>query len=139
MQQQHIRVLLLLVAFYGCLAQNPTTPIDDWNGDPELCTVTPGSQPPPGIPMPVFPKQAEFALERVEIKHVFNLTLPSELTLYEYIYDYNANKLIIVKNTNGLIAVEYYYYEILKKSTYYAGKFCVVTDIPTNSDMGRYR
>ena len=89
--------------------------------------------------MPIFPKQAEFTLERVEITHVLNLTLPSQLTLYQYIYDYNANKMIMVKNKNGFVDVEYYYYDILKKSTYYGGQYCVVTDIPTNNDMGKHR
>ncbi|CAF3437333.1 unnamed protein product [Rotaria sp. Silwood1] len=127
-------LLLLFIAKYQ--AQNPTSPAD-WNGDPNLCTVNSPvtSSPLPAQQMPRFPKRAEFALQRVENKHLFNLTLPSEMTMYEYLYDYDANKLIIVKNKNGIIDTEYYYYGPNKISTYFGGEFCRVSDISTNNDM----
>jgi hypothetical protein len=142
-QQYGLVCLLLLLSISGYQTQDttaPTPPLPDWNGDPKLCVInqppTPSPLPPP--PFPKFTNQAEFALERVQIKHVLNTTLPSELTLYEYLYDYDANKLIMVKNTNGFIDAEYYYYNILKKTTYFGGDFCVVTDIPQESDMGMF-
>ncbi|CAF3474627.1 unnamed protein product [Rotaria sp. Silwood1] len=127
-------LLLLFVAKYQ--AQDPTQPID-WNGDPRLCTVNPPATPSPLSPPPVpkFPNQAEFALERVEIKHVINITFPSEMTMIQYLYDYDANKLIMVKNKNGFVDAEYYYYGPNKISTYIRGDLCRVTDIPTNDDM----
>ncbi|CAF0925763.1 unnamed protein product [Rotaria sordida] len=129
-------VFLLLLFISQYQAQDPTTP-GDWNGDSNLCTVNPTTTPSslPAPPIPRFPNQAEFALERVEVKHIQNITLPSEITTLEYLYDYNANQLIIVKNRNGIIDVEYFYYGIMKKSTYYGGDFCVVTNIPTGNDM----
>jgi len=134
--QQYGLLCLLILFICGYYAQDPTTtPGVDWNGDPTLCTADPSVTSAPGPPLPTFSNQAEFALERVEIKHILNTTLPSELTMYQYLYDYNANKLIMVKNSNGFIDVEYYYYELLKKSTYYRGEFCVVSDIRTNFDM----
>ena len=111
----------------------------DWNGDPKLCTVDPSAPIINDRPLPVFSNQAEFTLERVEVKHIMDVTLPSELTLYQYLYDYDANKLILVKNTNGFIDVEFYYYESLKKSTYYRRTMCAVTDILTNVDIGMFR
>ncbi|CAF0870687.1 unnamed protein product [Rotaria sordida] len=127
-------LLLLFIAKYQ--AQDPTPPTD-WNGDPNLCTINPPPTPSslPAPPMPRFPNKAEFGLERVEIKHIINITLPSEMTMLEYLYDYDANKLIIVKNKNGFIDAEYFYYGPNKKSTYYQGQYCVVTDIPTENDM----
>ncbi|CAF5002684.1 unnamed protein product [Rotaria sp. Silwood1] len=138
MRQQYGFVFLLLLFISKYHAQNPTTisPLE-WNGDPKLCTVNPSVTPStiPGPPLPKFPNKAEFALERVEIRHMSNITLPSEITMYQYIYDYDANQLIMVKNNKGFIDVEYYYYGIKKKSTYYGGNFCVVSDIPVEIDM----
>ena len=145
MRQHYEIVFLLLLYVTGQQAQNlaaKTAADPEWNGDPRLCTVNPPGTPlppDPPMPLPVFPKQAEFSMERVEIKHVLNITLRSEMTLYEYLYDYDANKLIMVKNKNGFLDTEYYYYGINKKSTYYNGEFCVVTDIPTNNDMGIFK
>lgn len=134
MQRKTLVVFLLLLSIAEYQAQ------PDWNGDPKLCTVNGPSTPPPGPvpPPPKFPSKAEFGLERVEIKQVplLNLTLPSEISLYEYLYDYDANSLIMVKNKNGIIDTEYYYYKQLTKSTYIGGQYCAVTDIPTNQDMG---
>jgi hypothetical protein len=140
MRRQYGLLCLLLVFISGYQAQEPTQAPPEWNGDPLVCVVKPPPtpSPEPAPPFPKFTTKAEFALERVEIKYALNLTLPSEMTLYEYIYDYDANKLIMVKNKNGFIDVEYYYYGILKKSTYYAGQYCVVTDIPQNQDMGMF-
>ncbi|CAF2621337.1 unnamed protein product [Rotaria sp. Silwood2] len=138
MRQQYGFVFFLLLFISKYHAQNPTTtsPLE-WNGDPKLCTVNPSAAPStiPGPPLPKFSNKAEFALERVEIKHLLNVSLPTVITMYQQIYDYDANKLIVVKNENGFISVEYYYYDILKKSTYYRGDFCVVTNIPTENDM----
>ena len=106
---------LLALLFFECNAQGSTTTPSNWNGDPRLCTVDPSAPSPSDRPLPKFPNIAEFALERVEIKHVLNQTLPSELTLYQYLYDYNANKLIMIKNSNGFLDAEYFYYDILKK------------------------
>jgi hypothetical protein len=139
--RQHYGLLCLLLLFIsGYQAQTSPPAPPEWNGDPRVCVVQPAPTPAPGVqpPFPKFTTKAEFALERVEIKHVLNQTLPSEMTLYEYIYDYDANKLIMVKNKNGFIDVEYYYYGILKKSTYYAGQYCVVADIPQNTNLGMF-
>ena len=134
--KQYSFVYLLVIFIVGCCAQDPTTtPSIDWNGDPKLCTVDP-NPPSSTVPLPQFPAQAEFSLERVEIKHILDQTLPSELTLYQYLYDYNANKLILIKNRNGFIDAEYYYYESLKKSIYHRRQFCEVEDIEKNVDLG---
>ncbi|CAF1456183.1 unnamed protein product [Rotaria magnacalcarata] len=137
--QQHSVCVFLLLLFIGKYQAQDTAAPPDWNGDPKLCTISPPvtPSPQPAPPMPKFPKRAEFALERVEIKNAptLNFTFPSELTLTEYIYDYDANKLIIVKNKNGVIDAEYFYYDKLKKSTYVGGDYCVVSDIPVNQDM----
>jgi hypothetical protein len=126
---------LFALFIFGSRAQDTTTPPIDWNGDPLLCTVDP-NPPSSTRPLPMFGAQVEFALERVEVKHVLNNTLPSDLTLYHYIYDYNANKLILTRNHNGYTHAEYYYYEILKKSIYYRREICRVEDIEKNIDMG---
>lgn len=139
--RQHYGILCLLLVFIlGYQTQDPTTPTSDWNGDPRLCTANSPPTPPPG-PVPQFPKfdsKAEFAIELIQSNHLFNATLPSQLTLFQYIYDYDANKLIVVKNANGVITVDFYYYEILNKSTYFAGQYCVVSEIPQNIDIGMF-
>jgi len=134
-------VLCLLVLYIsGYYAQDPTTtPSTEWNGDPKLCTVDPSAPPTSDRPLPRFPTKVEFTLERVEIKHILDSTEPSELTMYQYLYDYDANKLILITNSRGLIDVEYYYYEALKKSTYYRQEICAVSDIQTNFDMGMFK
>ena len=136
-QYQFLCLLVLFISRYH--AQDPTTtPIPDWNGDPKICTVDPSAPPTIDRPLPTFPNRVEFALERVEIKHIFDSTIPSELTMYQYLYDYDANKLILITNTRGEIDVEYFYYEILKKSTYYRQQICSVTDISRNIDIGMF-
>ena len=130
---------LLVFLLSECNALDTTSnPLSNWNGDPRLCTVDPPSSTINDKPLPLFPSKAEFALERVEIRHILNATLRSELTLYQYLYDYDANKLIMIKNANGILDTEYFYYEILKKSTYYGGQFCVVSDIDQNLDTGMF-
>ncbi|CAF0962698.1 unnamed protein product [Adineta ricciae] len=139
MQEQYGLLCLLCLFISGYYAQDPTTTINpNWFGDPRLCTTnpppTPSTQTPP--PFPKFPAKAEFTLERVEVSSLLsNITFPSKLSLYEYLFDYNANTMILVKNQNGFIDAEYYYYNILKKSTYYGGRYCVVTDIGVNNIM----
>ncbi|CAF1004788.1 unnamed protein product [Rotaria sordida] len=129
-------VYLFVLLIYGCNAQEGTTiNPSTWNGDPRICTVNPSTPGTDDRPLPTFPNQAEFALERVEVRHVLNITLPSQLTMYQYLYDYNANKLVLVKNANGFIDAEYFYYDTLKKSTYYRGEFCVVSSIDMNKDI----
>jgi hypothetical protein len=162
MRQQYSLVCLLLLCISEYQTQDSSTTIvpttitmppptttmapttvtfPDWNGDPKLCEInrpiTPSPLPRP--PFPKFPNKAEFAIERVEIKHILNTTLPSVLTLYEYIYDYDANILIMVKNTNGFLEAQYYYYGKLLKSTYFGRDFCSVTEIPTEKDMGKLK
>lgn len=130
---------LLLFFVYRNGAQGPTTSSpSDWNGDSTLCTANSG----PMIddkPVPKFSSQAEFTMTKVGISQLLNITLPSELNIYQYFYDYDANKMIRIQYRNGSIDIKYYYYDILKMSTYYEGKFCVVSDIPTNSDLGMYK
>jgi hypothetical protein len=131
-------VLVLLIA-QSRTQETTTTSTPEFNGDPRLCTVN-SSTPSPSDPLlPRFPPQAQFGLERVEIKHISNTTFPSELTLYQYFYDYDANKLITIKNQNGLIETSFSYYEILKKSTYFMGAFCVVTALSQNIGTGTYK
>ena len=131
--KQYESLLLLMIAIYGCVAQDPTTPPNDWNGDPLVCTPNTG---PPGRAYPQFSKIVEFTLERVETQILLGTVLPSQLTLYQYLYDYDANKLILIKSANGFVDAEYYYYNLLKKSSYYRGDACVVSDISTDIDMG---
>jgi hypothetical protein len=137
--KQYGLLCLLVLSILGSYAQDPTTtplPIE-WNGDPKLCTVDPSKPPPSSTrPQPTFPPRAEFGLERVEVKHILNTTLPSELTLYQYLYDYDANKLILIKNQNGFIDFEHFYYEGLTKATYYRREYCVVERIDQNIDLG---
>ncbi|CAF1537295.1 unnamed protein product [Adineta steineri] len=134
--KQYIALCLLLLCISRYQAQDPTTtPGTDWNGDPKICTVDTSGPSPTDRPQPIFPKQAEFALERVEIRHLYDATESSELTMYQYLYDYDANKLILIKNSQGLIDVEYFHYETLKKSTYLRQQVCIVTDIAQNIEM----
>ncbi|CAF0789260.1 unnamed protein product [Adineta steineri] len=127
---------LLILFILGFNAQDPTTTLSpDWNGDPSVCTHDPSTPSTNDKPLPKFPNKAEFALESVEVRHLLNITLRSESTIYQYIYNYDANSLIVSKNQNGFISVEHSYYNILKKSTYYGGEVCLVTDISTNKDM----
>ncbi|CAF2262284.1 unnamed protein product [Rotaria magnacalcarata] len=127
-------LLALLISEY--YAQDTTTiSIADWNGDPLVCTIDPSIPPTSDKPFPQFPRQAEFTLEAVEIRHINNETLPSQLTLFQYLYDFDANKLIMIRNTNGFIDAEYYYYENLKKSVYVRGEFCYVSEIGTDNPI----
>jgi hypothetical protein len=131
--KQYGLLCLLVLCIFGSHAQDSTTaPLPDWNGDPNLCTVESTIQP-PSRPLPTFSDKAEFGVEQVTIRHFFNRT-PSDLVLSQYLYDYNANKLILIRNHNGFIDVEYFYYEALKKSNYYRGHTCVVEAIETNID-----
>ena len=143
MRQQFGLLCLLCLFISGYYTQDPTTTINpNWQGDPRLCTINPPPTPStePAPPFPKFPTSAEFTLERIEVTSILsNITLPSKLSRFEYLYDYNANKIILVKNQNGFIDVEYYYYNILKKSTYYVGQYCNVTDIKVNDIMGKCR
>ena len=118
-------------------AQDSTTVPVPWNGDPLICTVD-TSPPATDPPQPKFPNLAEFAVESVQINHIYGSTLLTTVDISQYIYDYNANKVIRVKRNNGAIEVEYYYYEILKGSTYFQNNFCVVSDISTNIDSGMF-
>ena len=132
---QYLPVLCLLLVYTN--AEDPTTDSPVWIGDPRICTVD-SSPISPDPPLPKFSTQAEFTLESIQINHRYDSTLRSTLNLFEYIYDYHANKVIRVKNNNGYSEVEYYYYEILKKSTYFQKNFCVVDDISTNIDSGMF-
>ncbi|CAF1007362.1 unnamed protein product [Didymodactylos carnosus] len=107
---------------------------DDWNGDVALCTPDSNPLPPPaGVPFPIFPARAEFGLERVEIDTIAASNIQTtKRSMYEYFYDYDANSLVEVENSNGIINVTFYYYNVLKKSTYYGSQFCNVTVIEMN-------
>ncbi|CAF1132309.1 unnamed protein product [Adineta ricciae] len=134
--KQYQLFCLLVLCISKCLTQDPTTtPSSTWNGDPAVCTVDTSTPPVPDRPLPRFPTRVEFALERVEVKHILDITVPSEITMYQYLYDFEANKLILIKNSQGIIDVEYFYYEALKKSTYLRREICLVSDIDTNLDM----
>ena len=138
----HTFLSLLILSYFGSPAQDSTstsTSASEWNGDSTLCTVDLSAPIINNKPLPSFPIQAEFTLERVEVKHITNITLPIELTLYHDLYEYNGNKLILITNKNGSTDMEYFYYGKLKKFTYYCQQFCVVEDIPTNIDMSRFK
>lgn len=121
----------------GYYAQDTTTAFspDTWNGDSTICTV-PANPPTNIVSLPTFPKIAEFTLEAVEIRHIANQSDTTQLTLIQYLYDFDANKLIMIRNTNGFIDAEYYYYEALKKAVYIRGEQCFMVDISTNIDIG---
>ncbi|CAF3370471.1 unnamed protein product [Rotaria sp. Silwood1] len=131
------RILYLFVLLIsGYYAQETTTiSPSSWNGDPRLCTVDPSAPVTNDRPLPIFPNQTEFTLQRVEVKHILNVTLQSVLTMYQYLYDYQANKLILVQNANGFVDVEYFHYDKMKKATYYRGDICYVSNITTNIDI----
>jgi hypothetical protein len=131
----YLQAFCLLLAY--ARAQETTTVPPTWNGDPKICTVD-TSPPTTDPPYPVFPTKAEFALESVQINHISDLTLLSTVNIFQYIYDYDANKVIRIKKSNGIVAAEYYYYEILKVSTYFQNNFCVVSGIATNIDSGMF-
>ena len=138
--KQYALLSLFILSNFGSHAQDSTSiPATQWNGDPKICTVDPSAPIINDKPLPVFSTKAEFTLERVEAKSLIGINLPSELTLYQYLYDYDANKLIMIKNKNGFIDTEYFYYNILKKSTYYRQQFCVVENIATNVDNGMFK
>lgn len=133
MTMQYLWIISLI--FSHVLAQDSTTTMPQWNGDPKICTIDSSSI--PDVPLsPHFPNKAEFAFEIIGTTHLGDEKFPFQSTLLEYIYDFNANRLITVKNDNNIKEVNYFYYERLKKFTYYQDQFCVVTDIPTNVDKG---
>jgi hypothetical protein len=136
---QHSALLYLLVLFISAYrAQETTTLNPKWNGDLALCTVIPAPTPAPNPPpFPRFYPVAEFGMEHLTIGTVGNLTV-RKLGFQQHLYDYNANKLVIVRNENNLIDVEYFYYNIMKKSKYYGGQYCVVENITQNADMGMF-
>lgn len=144
MRQQYKFVCLLLLFISEYQTQDPTTttsPFPDWNGDPRICTVntatTPSPTPPPALPK--FTNQAEFRLERVIIRHRLDAANSSELTLYHYFYDYDNNKLTLIENRNGTYDIQFYDYDVLKRSTYYfQEQTCNAGDINTNNDMGMF-
>lgn len=134
-------VLFLFVALVvQCLGQDETTAttIPEWNGDPSVCTPDTSPANPGDPPDPQFPRKAEFALEQIEVRHILDQTLPSTSTLYQYLYDQDANKLVLVKNHNGFVDTEYFYYESALKSTYYRGEFCEVSPILKEIDSGTF-
>lgn len=128
--------MFLYLVLFLILVTSTTRGLDsEWNGDPNVCLID-SSTHPPGPPLPTFPTRAEFLIERVEIFSANNVTLSDKLVFYEYVYDYDANAMFIIKNENGFVSTDHYYYENLKKSTYIQQNFCVVTDIPVNFDNG---
>ena len=130
-------IWLISLIFTHVLAQDPTTAIPQWNGDPKICTID-SSSISDVPPMPRFPEKAEFTLERVEMQHYGDFNPPAQHTLFEYIYDFVSNMLIVVKNDNNIKEVNYFYYGSLKKFTYYRDQFCIVNNIPTNVDSGLF-
>jgi hypothetical protein len=133
---------LLAVFIVATRAQDTTTqtaaPTTPWSGDPILCPNGPTTPSFPPKQMPSFAKRAEFGLEQIQYIQLANGALPGQKTMYEYIYDYDANIFIRVKNQNGLIDLEYYYYSSLTKATYYQGEFCVVENISQYQEMGKF-
>ena len=138
MRQLRMLLLLLAALVVQCFGQEMTLP-PDWNGDPDICT--PNSSPfnPNDPAYPQFPVKAEFTVEQIEIRHILNETERTRLILTQILYDQQANSAIIVKNSRGFIDVEYFYYKIAQKSTYYRGEYCVVTPIPTEVDVGKFK
>lgn len=91
-----------------------------------------------GKPLPIFPNQAQFIMETIASMPTNVNPGPSTVTISQYFYDYDANTMVLKKNQQGFIELEYYYYDRLKKTTYFPQKHCVVTDIPVNIDDGKF-
>jgi hypothetical protein len=128
------RFLYLLVLFISeYSAQNPSI---DWNGDSNICIVDPSNSSTDDTPIPPFPNQAEFVIETVRINRKSDVTSSTELTMNHYLYNYDNNSLVLIKNRNNTIDVEHYYYETLKKSIYHRRNVCTVSDINTEIERG---
>ena len=139
MQRCRFLVFLTMLLLSGAQSQDtteqPTPSTTPWNGDPALCQPDSFTTPVPQKPQPNFATKAEFTIERIERRKLLNISLPATISYQQHIFDYDANVAVIVKNENGLITAEYYDYKVLRKSTFYAGTFCTVTDIEKNNDM----
>ncbi|CAF4356349.1 unnamed protein product [Rotaria socialis] len=105
----------------------------EWNGDKNICIpdVTPSS---PSKSLPTLPSQAQFIMETVSSVRISDTTGYPTVNIIQYFYDYYANMMMLQKNQLGFVEHEYYYYDQLKKMTYFPQKYCVVTDIPTKID-----
>ncbi|CAF1560284.1 unnamed protein product [Rotaria magnacalcarata] len=105
----------------------------EWNGDKNICIpdVTPSS---PSKSLPTLPSQAQFIMETVSSVRISDATGYPTVNVIQYFYDYYANMMMLQKNQLGFVEHEYYYYNQLKKTTYFPQKYCVVTDIPTKID-----
>jgi len=95
-------------------------------GDSKICTVDPSGSPSDDTPLPQFPNQAEFVIEKFKINHKSNIIPSTELTMTHYLYNYDQNRLVLINHVNGNIDVEHYYYERLKKSIYIIVEIFVV-------------
>lgn len=136
MKQSRICLLLLSLVCSILAEDEITTPQPEWNGDPNVCLPDNSPPNPSDPPYPIFPTKAEFTLEMVQVGHLSNTTSPSVLTLFQYLYDYDANQLVMIRNTGSMIDLEYYYYNIPRKATYYRGETCVVTNILFDVENG---
>ncbi|CAF0852255.1 unnamed protein product, partial [Didymodactylos carnosus] len=122
----------ILVILAVVIAVNTLNTKEEWNGDPLICELDLNPDPtPPGIQYPTFPDKAEFTL--VETAHAISFNLSQfRQVMFQYFYDYSANKMIKVTNFNGIITLEYFYYNSLKTAIYSSNQFCTVKDIPVN-------
>lgn len=148
MQQQYKFVWLLLLFISGYQTQDTTeitsipttTTLPDWYGDPSICTInqltTPSPEPPKELPK--FTNQADFRLEVIVKRHRLTSETTNELSLLHYIYDYDNNKLTLVEHRNNNIDVQFYEYDILKRSTYNRGDTCAATVIRTDDSIGMF-
>lgn len=107
-----------------------------WNGDPSVCQLN-STSPSSNKKFPDFPEQAQFIMETISSTRIDNNTANPTIAVVHYYYDYNANMMALKRNSLGFVELEYYYYNILKKTTYYPQRYCVVTDIPTNITGGK--
>ena len=137
---KHYRIFLfLLVLVSSGSAQDATStnnPLPAWNGDPLICipnNSTPSATDPP---YPQFPTKAEFTLEVAISGHLGDQGLPTSLVRMHYLYDYDANRLVLITNTGNRIDLEYYYYKQQLKSTYIRGDSCVVSPIACDVENG---
>ena len=144
-ESKFVYLLVVLLFITECQTQDPstTTPTyPDWNGDSRICTVhplttvAPTTTSIPPIPLPNFPNQAEFRLERVVIRHRLDAESSTELTLYHYFYDYYHNNLVVLENKNGTYDAEFYDYNLLRRTNYYFRDYACSADvISTNDDL----
>ena len=90
-------------------------------------------------PLPTFPDQAQFTMENVNSMGTSLSRNSLTVGRVDHIYDYKNNAMIKSEFYGGTVQHSYYDYATLTKKTYLNNQSCIVEDIPTNIDYGRFQ